>query len=132
MRRWGAVPGRLRREGVRRRCGRTGAVTVLYGAPSGLDTGHRVQYFHQTSPGVPGANEKDDLFGGEVFLSDLNGDKRADLIVGVTYENGGDGAVITLPSDGSRLTTTGSRFISPSSAGVSTAGAPQFGSVTAG
>ncbi|WP_030810515.1 FG-GAP-like repeat-containing protein [Streptomyces sp. NRRL S-337] len=111
---------------------RTGAVTVLYGSPWGLDTGHRVQYFHQNSPGVPGANEKDDLFGGEVFLSDLNGDKRADLTVGVTYENGGDGAVITLPSDDSRLTTTGSRFLSPSAAGVSTAGAPQFGSVMAG
>ncbi|MFI9354551.1 hypothetical protein [Streptomyces lydicus] len=111
---------------------RTGAVTVLRGSRAGVDTVHHVQYFHQNSPGVPGANEKDDLFGGEVFLSDLNGDKKADLTVGATYENGGDGAVITLPSDGTRLTTTGSRFLAPSAVGLSTAGAPQFGSIMAG
>ncbi|MFG2138341.1 hypothetical protein [Streptomyces sp. NPDC048650] len=109
-----------------------GAVTVLRGSPSGVDTTHQVQYFHQNTPGVPGTAEKQDLFGGEVFLSDLNGDKKADLTVGAVYEDGGDGAVITLPSDGTRLTTTGSRFFSAASAGVSTAGAPEFGAIMAG
>ncbi|MFI9048449.1 FG-GAP repeat protein [Streptomyces sp. NPDC053427] len=109
-----------------------GAVTVLRGSPSGIDTTHQVQYFHQNSPGVPGSDEKRDLFGGEVFLSDLNGDKKADLTVGANFEDGGDGAIITLPSDGSRLTTTGSRFVSAAAAGISTAGAPQFGSIVAG
>ncbi|MFJ9850586.1 FG-GAP repeat protein [Streptomyces sp. NPDC101150] len=109
-----------------------GAVTVLRGSPSGIDTTHNVQYFHQNSPGVPGSDEERDLFGGEVFFSDLNGDKKADLTVGANYEDGGDGAIVTLPSDGSRLTTTGSRFVSASAAGISTAGAPQFGSIIAG
>ncbi|UKY52110.1 FG-GAP-like repeat-containing protein [Streptomyces inhibens] len=111
---------------------KAGAVTVLRGSPSGIDTSHNVQYFHENSPGVPGTDEANDFFGGEVFLSDLNGDKKADLTVGATYEDGGDGAIITLPSDGTRLTTTGSRYISPSTVGVSTAGAPQFGAIMAG
>ncbi|MGP8299774.1 FG-GAP repeat protein [Streptomyces inhibens] len=111
---------------------KAGAVTVLRGSPSGIDTSHNVQYFHENSPGVPGTDEANDFFGGEVFLSDLNGDKKADLTVGATYEDGGDGAIITLPSDGTRLTTTGSRYISPATVGVSTAGAPQFGGIMAG
>lgn len=111
---------------------KAGAVTVLRGSRSGIDTAHHIQYFHQNTLGVPGANEKDDLFGGEVFLSDLNGDKKADLTVGAVYEDGGNGALTTLPSDGTRLTTTGSRFLSPPAAGISTAGAPQLGSIMAG
>ncbi|MGW7637222.1 FG-GAP repeat protein [Streptomyces decoyicus] len=111
---------------------RAGAVTVLRGSPSGIDTSQHIQYFHENSPGVPGASEKDDYFGGEVVLSDLNGDKKADLTVGATYEDGGNGGLITLRSDGSSLTATGSRYISPSDVGISTAGAPEFGSVIAG
>ena len=111
---------------------RAGAVTVLRGSPSGIDTSQHIQYFHENSPGVPGASEKDDYFGGEVVLSDLNGDKKADLTVGATYEDGGNGGLITLRSDGSGLTATGSRYISPSDVGISTAGAPEFGSVSRG
>ncbi|MGW2012068.1 hypothetical protein [Streptomyces nigrescens] len=44
---------------------------------------------------------------------DFNGDKKADLTVAAVYEDGGNGALTTLPSDGTRLTTTGSRFLSP-------------------
>lgn len=52
--------------------------------------------------------------------------------MGATYEDGGNGGLITLRSDGSSLTATGSRYISPSDVGISTAGAPEFGSVIAG
>ncbi|WP_329265932.1 hypothetical protein OG223_28530 [Streptomyces sp. NBC_01478] len=38
----------------------------------------------------------------------------------------GDGAVTYLPSNGTKITTTGSRTISPSTVGVSTTGTPQY------
>ncbi|MFF6874816.1 hypothetical protein ACFY9S_05685 [Streptomyces sp. NPDC012474] len=37
------------------------------------------------------------------------------------------GAVLYLPSDGTRITATGSRTVSPSASGVSTTGYPNFG-----
>ncbi|MFD6417359.1 FG-GAP and VCBS repeat-containing protein [Streptomyces sp. NPDC060194] len=104
-----------------------GSVTVLYGSARGLDTTGGIQYFHQDTPGVPGSSETDDGFGTEIKLDDLNGDGRADLAVSSAYENAGDGLVTYLPSDGTRITTAGSRTISPSAVGVSTAGTPLFG-----
>ncbi|MEU6113996.1 FG-GAP-like repeat-containing protein [Streptomyces sp. NPDC047117] len=110
----------------------TGAVTVLRGSPSGIDTAHGVQYFHQDTPGVPGASEKTDFFGGEVFLSDIDGDSKADLTVGASYENDGNGSVVSLLSDGSRIGTAGARSVAPSAVGVPTTGQPQFGSFVTG
>ncbi|WP_148591995.1 FG-GAP repeat protein [Streptomyces sp. WAC01526] len=85
---------------------------MLYGSAHGVDASRHTTV-SQNSPGIPGAGGAGDLFGGEVFLSDLNGDKKADLTVGAVYEDGGNGALTTLPSDGTRLTATGSRFLSP-------------------
>ena len=45
--------------------GGAGAVTVLYGSPSGLTTGG-AQYYTQNTAGVPGASEDGDLFGATV------------------------------------------------------------------
>ncbi|MFI9030285.1 FG-GAP-like repeat-containing protein [Streptomyces sp. NPDC053560] len=110
----------------------TGSVTVLRGSPSGIDTAHGVQYFHQDTPGVPGASEKTDFFGGEVFLSDIDGDSKADLTVGASYENDGNGSVVSLLSDGARIGTAGARSVAPSAVGVPTTGQPQFGSFVTG
>ncbi|POX42090.1 hypothetical protein C3486_06325 [Streptomyces sp. Ru73] len=110
----------------------TGSVTVLRGSASGIDTVHGVQYFHQDIPGVPGASEDNDLFGTEVFLSDTNGDGKADLSVGVSYENDGNGSAVSLPSDGTRIGTAGARSVAPSAVGVPTTGRPQLGAVMAG
>ncbi|ARP71007.1 hypothetical protein LK07_15870 [Streptomyces pluripotens] len=104
----------------------TGMVTILYGSPSGVNTTSGMQSFHQNTAGVPGSNEDNDLFGADVKLDDVTGDGKADLVVG-SYENGGNGAVTYLPSNGTKITTSGARFISCTSAGVSTAGAPLFG-----
>ncbi|GAA3799750.1 FG-GAP-like repeat-containing protein [Streptomyces coacervatus] len=104
----------------------TGAVTVLYGTSSGLDTTSGAQGFAQSTPGVPGNDENDDMFGADVKLDDVTGDGKADLIVG-SYENDGNGAVTYLPSDGTVITTTGSRAVAPSTSGVSTTGTPSFG-----
>ncbi|MGW2716185.1 FG-GAP and VCBS repeat-containing protein [Streptomyces sp. NPDC001492] len=104
----------------------TGAVTVLYGTSTGLNTTSGAQSFAQSTPGVPGNDEDDDEFGLDVKLDDVTGDGKADLVVG-SYENAGNGAVTYLPSDGTVITTTGSRAISPSTSGVSTTGTPAFG-----
>ncbi|MGW0985605.1 hypothetical protein ACWD46_05100 [Streptomyces sp. NPDC002486] len=58
--------------------------------------------------------------------ADFNGDGIADVLAG-SYENDGDGAVLHLSSDGTKITATGSRSVSPSDAGVSTTGYPNFG-----
>ncbi|GAA3774718.1 FG-GAP and VCBS repeat-containing protein [Streptomyces phyllanthi] len=104
-----------------------GAVTVLYGSASGLNTASGYQYFAQSTAGVPGSDEKDDYFGSEVKLTDVTDDGKADLTVGAMGENGGNGSVVYLPSNGTKITTTGSRSIAPSSVGVSTDASPLFG-----
>ncbi|MEU6667101.1 FG-GAP and VCBS repeat-containing protein [Streptomyces sp. NPDC046727] len=108
----------------------TGQVTVLYGAKSGVNTASSAQSFAQSTAGVPDADEKNDLFGADVKLDDVIGDGKADLVIG-SYENGGDGAITYLPSNGTKLTTTGSRAFGASTVGVSTSGTPQFGAVIA-
>ncbi|MFF0161650.1 VCBS repeat-containing protein [Streptomyces sp. NPDC005263] len=103
----------------------TGAVTVLYGTASGLNTSSGAQSLAQSTAGVPGGDEKDDMFGMDVKLDDVTGDGKADLLVG-SAENAGDGALTYLPSNGTKITTTGSRTVSPSASGVSTTGTPYF------
>jgi hypothetical protein len=105
----------------------TGAVTVLYGAASGLNTASGHQYFAQSTAGVPGSDETDDRFGSDVKVTDVTGDGKADLTVGAYGENDFNGSVVYLPSDGTKITTTGSRSIAPSGVGVSTSGQPVFG-----
>ncbi|MFJ4713054.1 VCBS repeat-containing protein [Streptomyces sp. NPDC088785] len=105
----------------------TGAVTVLYGSANGLNTTSGTQFFAQSTAGVPGSDEKNDLFGGEVKLTDANKDGKADLVVGAPGENDYNGALTYLPSNGTKITTTGARSLSASSVAVSTAGYPQFG-----
>nr|WP_307624175.1 FG-GAP and VCBS repeat-containing protein [Streptomyces sp. V3I7] len=104
----------------------TGAVTVLYGTADGLNTDSGAQFFAQSTAGVPGGDETDDMFGVDVKLDDVTGDGKADLVVG-SVENAGNGAVTYLPSSGTKITTTGSRSITPSASGVSTTGTPMFG-----
>ncbi|MFD7812432.1 VCBS repeat-containing protein [Streptomyces sp. NPDC059785] len=104
----------------------TGAVTVIYGSADGVVGTSGAQFFAQSTAGVPGSDETDDNLGAEVKLDDVNGDGRADLLAG-SYENAGNGSVLYLPSDGTKITTTGSRSISPSATGVATTGTPAFG-----
>ncbi|MGI5376965.1 VCBS repeat-containing protein [Streptomyces sp. CA-251387] len=105
----------------------TGAVTILYGTADGLNTASGAQSFAQSTAGVPGEDESGDRLGMDVKLDDVTGDGKADLVAG-SGENDGNGAVLYLPSDGTKITTTGARTISPSTSGVSTTGAPYFGS----
>jgi hypothetical protein len=104
-----------------------GAVTVLYGSEAGLNVSSGYQYFAQSTAGVPGSDEKDDRFGGEVKLTDVTGDGKADLTVGAYGENDFNGSLVYLPSNGTKITTNGSRSLAPSAVGVSTDAYPHFG-----
>ncbi|MDX3069034.1 FG-GAP and VCBS repeat-containing protein [Streptomyces sp. ND04-05B] len=104
-----------------------GALTILYGAESGLNTTSGYQYFAQSTAGVPGSDETEDHFGSDVKLTDVNGDGKADLTAGAYGENDYNGSLLYLPSNGTKITTTGSRSVAPSAVGVSTAGQPVFG-----
>jgi hypothetical protein len=103
-----------------------GMVVVLYGTANGLNTASGAQSFTQGGAGVPGADETGDMFGIDVKLDDVTGDGKADLLTG-SAENEGNGQVTYLPSNGSKITASGSRAISPSTSGVSTTGSPYFG-----
>lgn len=102
-----------------------GMVTVLRGSPNGI-SGTGSQALAQDTPGVPGDNEEGDGFGGEVFLSDTNADGKADLTVGVPWENGGNGYVDTFGSTGTQIDPAG-RGIGLTAAQVSSAETPYFG-----
>ncbi|MEV8594243.1 VCBS repeat-containing protein [Streptomyces sp. NPDC052012] len=104
----------------------TGSVTVLYGTANGLDTSSGAQSFSQDTAGVPGSNEDDDALGLDLKLDDVNGDGKADLVA-ASAENAGNGALLYLPSNGTKITTAGARTVSPSTSGVSTTGTPLFG-----
>ncbi|MFE0348716.1 hypothetical protein [Streptomyces griseoluteus] len=87
----------------------------------GVNTSTRAQAFAQNSAGVPG---------GDVKLDAVAGDGRADLLVG-SDEDGGDGALTYLTSDGTKITTKGARLIGVKDVGVSATGTPWFGSIIA-
>ncbi|MDT0390894.1 FG-GAP-like repeat-containing protein [Streptomyces dubilierae] len=98
----------------------TGTVTILHGSRTGFSAIGAVSLSQSTS-GVPGTSEDDDRFGGRVLLSGTAKDGKADLTVAGPGENGGDGTVWSFKG-----LTNGSMF-GPSATGVSTSGAPAFG-----
>ncbi|MFD7705214.1 FG-GAP-like repeat-containing protein [Streptomyces caelestis] len=102
-----------------------GMVSVIYGGAGGLAEAG-AQSLHQDTPGVPGGNEEGDGFGGEVLLSDVTGDGRADLTVGLPWENDSNGYAVVFDSDGLRIDSTG-RGIGLGTVGLSSAGYPMFG-----
>jgi hypothetical protein len=101
--------------------GFAGAVNVLYGTAGGL-TGTGSQLFTQDSPGVPGAAELGDIFGGTLAASDFDNDDIVDLAVGVPAESlggvGGAGAVNVLYGTAGGLSGSGSQLFTQNSPGV--------------
>ncbi|MGW4193625.1 hypothetical protein [Streptomyces sp. NPDC005004] len=86
--------------------GNAGSVTLLYGSAKGL-TGKGAAVFHQGTPGVPGGNETNDVFGRAVSLRDVNGDGRADLTVAAPGEDHDTGRVWEFPATASGITASG-------------------------
>lgn len=104
-----------------------GAITVLYGAADGSGiTGAGAELYSQNTPGVPNSDEKDDNFGSDVHIDDLNDDGRGDVIVGALGENGGNGAVYALNSQADG-TLSGSAGTYVSTLGISGSGTPLLG-----
>ncbi len=91
-----------------------GAVQVLYGSAAGLTA--RDQIWHQGKPGVPGGNQRDDMFGATLAAGDFNADGYADLAVGLPYDN--NGAVVLLPGSSTGLTSAGAVRLRQGKAGM--------------
>ncbi|MFK4150020.1 FG-GAP and VCBS repeat-containing protein [Streptomyces sp. NPDC004065] len=95
----------------------TGAVTVLRGSSKGL-TGTGSVSWHQNTAGVPGVNERYDMFGSQVSLLDMNGDRRSDLVAGTDHENGTEGNLWYFRSNSKGLTTTQVVPVGPKTVGL--------------
>ncbi|MGH2572677.1 MAG: hypothetical protein ACRDGU_04210 [Actinomycetota bacterium] len=75
--------------------GNAGAVNVLYGSATGLQTTAPAdQLWHQDSPDVDDAAENSDMFGSASVSADFNGDGFADLAVGVPAEDVGAATIV--------------------------------------
>ena len=98
-----------------------GAVNVLYGTVGGL-TGAGSQLFTQDSPGVGSSAETEDNFGAVLAAGNFDGDRFADLTVGIWRENVGaianGGAAHVLRGTAAGLTGHGSQFLTQDSSGV--------------
>ncbi|RYD32134.1 MAG: hypothetical protein EOP86_16380, partial [Verrucomicrobiaceae bacterium] len=66
-----------------------GAVHVLWGAAKALSTAGS-RYIHQDSPGMKDQAEAEDKFGASLTSGDFNGDGKADLAVGIPFEDIGN------------------------------------------
>jgi hypothetical protein len=104
-----------------------GAVNVLYGSVTGLDSDTPIddQWWHQDSANTRDQAEPDDAFGSALSIGDFNGDGFEDLAVGVPGEDigsiNGGGAVSVLYGavDGLQTDVPYDQFWHQDSAGVS-------------
>ncbi|WP_308298952.1 FG-GAP repeat protein [Streptomyces sp. GESEQ-35] len=98
-----------------------GQIGVVYGSAAGPDTS-RTTTITQDTPGVPGAAEFSDSFGGDIAVADVNGDGYADVAAGSGGEDLGDvfaaGQVNVLRGSAAGLTGTGATSFSQNSADV--------------
>jgi hypothetical protein len=93
--------------------GRGGAVSVIYGSPSGL-TAKGNQLWTQDSAGIAGRAEREDAFGHSLAAGNFDGRSTADLAIGNPYEDVGRkedaGAVNVIYGSSRGLTATGNQI----------------------
>jgi hypothetical protein len=98
-----------------------GAVNVLYGSAAGL-TNIGDQIWTENSPGVLGAAEANDHFGGALSVGDYDGDGFDDLAIGTSFENvgalGNAGAATVLYGSAAGLTSVGDQLWTQNGFGV--------------
>ncbi|MGI5368539.1 FG-GAP repeat protein [Streptomyces iakyrus] len=100
-----------------------GKVVVIRGSEGGPVNGDApMAELTQDSPGVPGADEERDNFGGSVSIADTNGDGYGDLAIGVGFEDIGTtedaGAAILMNGSASGVSRTGARTVTQNTTGV--------------
>ncbi|MEV7191003.1 esterase [Streptomyces sp. NPDC093510] len=93
-----------------------GEIRVLRGSPAG-PKGEGTLVDLDTA-GVPGVAAPGDEFGAALAAGDVDGDRRADLAVGVPGRGGGKGGVVLLRGSRSGLTGTGAGFFGQETPGV--------------
>ncbi|KUL61763.1 FG-GAP-like repeat-containing protein [Streptomyces sp. NRRL S-1521] len=93
---------------------------VAFGSADGLTA--ETQKFDQDLPGVPGAEEDGDRFGGAVAVGDVTGDGYADIALGVSGEDvkavTDAGAVVLVRGGKDGVTGTGAQAFHQDTAGV--------------
>ncbi|HVF06472.1 MAG TPA: hypothetical protein VNA20_16645 [Frankiaceae bacterium] len=131
------VPSRATTEATAGATEADGTVTVLKGSGTGLTTSG-AQYWHADVAGVPGVAEAGDGLGAALGTGDFDGNRRADLAVGVPREQVGadriQGAAVVLYARSGGLGTTGAQQWHQDVAGVPGAGGgfDYFGAALAG
>jgi hypothetical protein len=83
-----------------------GSVTVLYGGAGGI-SGTGAQVIAEGKDGAPGVAGDRDGLGRTVALTDLDGDKRAELTASAPAESHGSGAVLVLRGTAAGVATRG-------------------------
>ncbi|WP_344488599.1 FG-GAP-like repeat-containing protein [Streptomyces enissocaesilis] len=85
-----------------------GSTLLLRGTATG-PTGTNSAVYSQDTSGVSGASEANDRFGSAVSLTDLSGYGRADLAIGASGEDAGNGTVLQLDNSSTSgvVTTSG-------------------------
>jgi disulfide bond formation protein DsbB len=100
-----------------------GGVNVIYGSGGGLKQAGD-QFWSQNSPGITDVAEPFDQFGFSLAAADFGKSTRADLAVGVPFENNvgfgglGKGAVNVIYGSGGGLKQAGDQFWSQDSPGI--------------
>ncbi|WP_433325716.1 FG-GAP-like repeat-containing protein [Spirillospora sp. CA-294931] len=96
-----------------------GAIKVFLGTATGLGKPVTIT---QDTPGVPGTGEKNDEFGAQLAVGDVNGDRRADVAVGAPLEDigkaGNAGSVTILYGGPKGLTAKGAQGFSQDTKGI--------------
>ncbi len=93
-------------------------VTVVRGSASGLAFNTSVGWT-QSSPGIPGASEAEDDWGGSLRFESFKGSSAPQgLMVGASGEDSGQGSVTFIYATSSGLTGTGSAVFSQNSTGI--------------
>lgn len=114
-----------------------GNVSLTYGSATGRDTSRPTVTITQDTEGIPGVSETNDNFGQAVALHDINGDGKADLVVGAPYESIGSaeatGSVTVIPGSADGLVTNSAYGFNQGSAGIPGAaeGGDYFGKAVA-
>ncbi|MEU9629329.1 FG-GAP repeat protein [Streptomyces luteogriseus] len=102
-----------------------GRLLVWYGSARGVAWEAKPVQLTQNTPGVPGASEKGDAFGGSLAVADLNRDGLADIVTGSPGEDTGApnaGQVTVIPGRRTGALGGGAYAFTQDTAGIPGAG----------